>query len=118
MTCTSFRPRITTETELVPNSEAVPESWVEGSDDSKLKEIAVSLAEQVQISQVHLLWAERIDSGKHPWVWEVNSDKTSLVEELCRKYLDEVRYLHAEYVYVYMLANTSCTEWAGCGIHV
>ncbi|KAH8126919.1 hypothetical protein FP744_10000145 [Trichoderma asperellum] len=96
-----FRPRITTETELVPNSEAVPESWVEGSDDSKLKEIAVSLAEQVQISQVHLLWAERIDSGKHPWVWEVNSDKTSLVEELCRKYLDEGAASMYDYVGTY-----------------
>ncbi|KAJ4207658.1 hypothetical protein NW759_013888 [Fusarium solani] len=39
--------------------------------------------------QVYALWAERVDSGKHPWLWEVESDKTELVTELCNKYLNE-----------------------------
>lgn len=60
------------------------------ASDSKLAADAVDIAEQVQMIQVYALWAERVDSGKHPWLWEVESDKTELVKKLCDKYLNEV----------------------------
>lgn len=60
------------------------------ASDSKLAADAVDIAEQVQMLQVYALWAERVDSGKHPWLWEVESDKTELVTKLCDTYLNEV----------------------------
>jgi hypothetical protein len=63
---------------------------VANASHSKLATDAVDIAEQVQIVQVYALWTERVDSGKHPWLWEVELDRAELVTELCDKYVNEV----------------------------
>jgi hypothetical protein len=55
-----------------------------------LEPAAVDVAEQLCLVETYLLWAERLDKGDHPWLWEIPSDKTDLVTELSKKYLEEV----------------------------
>ncbi|RSL91140.1 hypothetical protein CEP51_000350 [Fusarium floridanum] len=62
---------------------------VADANDGKLGAWAVDMAEQIQMLQVYTLWSERVDPGNHPWLWEVESDKTELVTELSNKYLNE-----------------------------
>ncbi|RSL62969.1 hypothetical protein CEP53_004554 [Fusarium sp. AF-6] len=62
---------------------------VADANDGKLGAWAVDMAEQIQMLQVYTLWSERVDPGNHPWLWEVESDKTELVRELNNKYLNE-----------------------------
>lgn len=100
-----FRPQITPQSEAPPEEPAENYTWdlkedllrpeIGVSEENTLLPVAIGIAEQLQILQIHSLWAQRVDKDEHPWIWEVPSDKTDLVSELTNKYLDEVRDVYA-----------------------
>ncbi|KAF2003198.1 hypothetical protein P154DRAFT_520156 [Amniculicola lignicola CBS 123094] len=80
----TFHPLITSEA-----SGNVPQPYTNNDDGAGLAPVAVGLAEQVLMVQMHSMLAERVDRQKHPWIWELASDRTDLVSELANKYIDE-----------------------------
>ncbi|RSL48405.1 hypothetical protein CEP54_012930 [Fusarium duplospermum] len=89
---------------------------VADANDGKLGAWAIDIAKQIQMLQVYALWAERVNSGNHPWLWEVDLDKAELVTELSNKYLNEVSA--ALLAAIYTAENDLClVMWrVACGV--